>query len=195
MYVWNKIGKNNRITASNSPSWPDQLLVCLSPRKSLFYYLECSYNISIINVVYEPEPRSSVRNTSSHPQVSVLIPRPPSNGMGRIYQRQRNEWDSHPPFPVPASLRNGIIHYHINSSGVLESIISNRYIISMHYHIIIYSLQLSDMMDYCDTDTFHAQCSHGEVVFMQEALYGRMELGTCLTADYLLGCFRWVHTR
>ena len=48
------------------------------------------------------------------------------------------------------------------------------------------------MRDYCDKDTFQAHCERSEVVLMQEALFGRMELGTCLTIDFLLGCFRWV---
>ena len=49
------------------------------------------------------------------------------------------------------------------------------------------------MRDYCDIDIFEARCPRGEVILMQEATYGRMELGTCLTIDVgFMGCFRWV---
>ena len=34
-YIWKQSGKNNSIISSNTSSWPHQLLVCMSPRKSL----------------------------------------------------------------------------------------------------------------------------------------------------------------
>ena len=41
----------------------------------------------------------------------------------------------------------------------------------------------------CPWDTFNTSCSEGEVVLVQHALYGRMELGRCLTRDFgFLGC-------
>ena len=37
--------------------------------------------------------------------------------------------------------------------------------------------------DYCVGTGFTAECPTGEILLMQEAIYGRMELGTCLTLD------------
>ena len=66
----------------------------------------------------KPEPRSSVGNTSSNPQVSVLIPRPVFNGMERVCQRHGSNQNSHPPVLVRKPLRNQFMHYHISSRGV-----------------------------------------------------------------------------
>ena len=47
------------------------------------------------------------------------------------------------------------------------------------------------LRDYCEKDTFEAECSPGEIVVIEEARYGRMELGTCLVNDFgYLNCFR-----
>ena len=55
-------------------------------------------------------------------------------------------------------------------------------------------LCFSELRDYCERETFHAYCSNSKVVLMQEAIYGRMDLGTCLTVDLgFMGCFRWVY--
>ena len=45
------------------------------------------YGMHVINGVHGPEPRSSGGNTSSNPQVSVLIPRPAFDGMERMRKR------------------------------------------------------------------------------------------------------------
>ena len=56
-----------------------------------------------------------------------------------------------------------------------------------------YQFEFPDMRDYCEIDTFDARCANSKVILMQEAIYGRMELGTCLTVDLgFMGCFRWV---
>jgi len=34
--------------------------------------------------------------------------------------------------------------------------------------------------DYCDTETFRAECARDEVVIMRAAHYGRMALGRCV---------------
>jgi len=47
----------------------------------------------------------------------------------------------------------------------------------------------TDMKDYCQGDTFQARCSYDEVIEMQRALYGRMELGRCVELDMgYIGC-------
>ena len=47
------------------------------------------------------------------------------------------------------------------------------------------------MRDYCEHDTFRADCRAGEVVIIQEAHYGRMGLGTCIKNDFgSLNCYR-----
>ena len=65
----------------------------------------------IINGVHGPEPRSSGGNTSSNPQVSVLIPRPAFNGKERMCQRHGSNQNSHPPVLVRKPLCNQFIHY------------------------------------------------------------------------------------
>ena len=44
--------------------------------------------------------------------------------------------------------------------------------------------------EYCQFETFNASCSgEDEVVLMEEARYGRLRLGRCVTHDYgFLGC-------
>ena len=45
--------------------------------------------------------------------------------------------------------------------------------------------------DICDEDHFQAECPSGKIVVMKEARFGRLELGTCLTADFgYLNCYR-----
>ena len=47
----------------------------------------------------------------------------------------------------------------------------------------------TDMKDYCQGDTFQALCSYDEVIEMQRAVYGRMELGHCVELDMgYIGC-------
>ena len=49
----------------------------------------------------------------------------------------------------------------------------------------------SVLQDYCENDSFQAECPHGNIVIIEEARYGRMELGTCILADFgYLNCFR-----
>ena len=44
-------------------------------------------------------------------------------------------------------------------------------------------------MEYCQWDVFNASCPRGEVIVMESAQYGRMELGRCLLRDYgYVGC-------
>ena len=74
--------------------------------------------VYIINGVHGPEPMSSGGNTSSHPQVSALIPRPASNGMERMCQRHGSNQNSHPPVLVRKPLCYPSIHYQISSRGV-----------------------------------------------------------------------------
>ena len=72
----------------------------------------------VINGVHGPEPRLSGGNTSSNPQVSVLIPRPAFNGMERMCQHHGSNQNSHPLVLVRKPLCNQFIHYHISSRGV-----------------------------------------------------------------------------
>ena len=49
------------------------------------------------------------------------------------------------------------------------------------------------LRDYCLFDYFSADCPTGSVILMEEALYGRMQLGTCLTRDIgFMDCSRYV---
>ncbi len=40
-----------------------------------------------------------------------------------------------------------------------------------------------DIKEYCNRETFHAECSPNEVIVMRHALYGRMSLGRCVKVD------------
>ena len=49
----------------------------------------------------------------------------------------------------------------------------------------------SELRDYCQEDSFHAECPMGEIVVIVEARFGRMELGTCLKLDIgFMDCLR-----
>ena len=61
----------------------------------------------LINRVHGQEPRSSEGNTSSNPQVSVLIPRLAFSGMARICQR-------HGVIRIPILQFSSVNHYVIN---------------------------------------------------------------------------------
>ena len=43
--------------------------------------------------------------------------------------------------------------------------------------------------EYCMPEMFHAECDPGEVILMERAEFGRMELGRCVTRNYgHIGC-------
>ena len=46
-----------------------------------------------------------------------------------------------------------------------------------------------DLKDYCHGESFQPRCSYDEVIEMQRAVYGRMELGRCVKLDMgYIGC-------
>ena len=49
--------------------------------------------------------------------------------------------------------------------------------------------------DYCDTETFRAECARDEVIVLRSARYGRMALGRCVETEMgHIGCHRDVMT-
>ncbi len=51
------------------------------------------------------------------------------------------------------------------------------------------SVPISDSEEYCHNEVFNAVCAENEVVIIQEAFYGRMDLGRCVTTDFgFIGC-------
>ena len=47
----------------------------------------------------------------------------------------------------------------------------------------------SEFREYCIQEEFEATCEEDEVIVIQEARYGRMSIGRCVSADYgNLGC-------
>ena len=45
------------------------------------------------------------------------------------------------------------------------------------------------LQDYCQWDAFNVSCSHGDVVVMTSARYGRMRVGSCVRKSYdTIGC-------
>lgn len=52
-------------------------------------------------------------------------------------------------------------------------------------HLFIFSA----LQEYCQWDTFNATCADDEVILMQSARYGRMQLGHCVSRNYgHVGC-------
>jgi len=48
---------------------------------------------------------------------------------------------------------------------------------------------MSDAEEYCQFDTFNVTCPPGQVIVMNEAQYGRLRIGRCVSRDYgFLGC-------
>jgi hypothetical protein len=42
--------------------------------------------------------------------------------------------------------------------------------------------------DYCDHETFEAQCPNNQEVVIDSATYGRMRVGKCIEDNYRIGC-------
>ena len=42
--------------------------------------------------------------------------------------------------------------------------------------------------EYCTFESFEPDCPEGQVVVVQQAVYGRMRVGKCLTTDFYIGC-------
>ena len=47
---------------------------------------------------------------------------------------------------------------------------------------------ISEYREYCQGDTFKAECQEGEVILMKMAKYGRMHAGKCISTAYELKC-------
>lgn len=48
---------------------------------------------------------------------------------------------------------------------------------------------VSEVIEYCEWESFNATCNQDEVVIIGSAKYGRMRLGKCVTKDYgHIGC-------
>ncbi len=52
--------------------------------------------------------------------------------------------------------------------------------------MVIYFLGLQE---YCHNEVFNAACAGNEVIIVEQAFYGRMDLGRCVTTDFgFIGC-------
>ena len=50
-------------------------------------------------------------------------------------------------------------------------------------------IRIVEFREYCIQEEFEATCEENEVIVIQEARYGRMSIGRCVSADYgNLGC-------
>ncbi len=47
-----------------------------------------------------------------------------------------------------------------------------------------YSFQTGFLREYCNWEIFKANCTHGHVIMMTEAKYGRMKFGRCIRKTY-----------
>ena len=53
----------------------------------------------------------------------------------------------------------------------------------------MFYLSISDMLEYCQFETFNATCPSDQVIIMTSAKYGRMNLGRCVKHNYgYTGC-------
>ncbi|ELU04472.1 hypothetical protein CAPTEDRAFT_211921 [Capitella teleta] len=50
------------------------------------------------------------------------------------------------------------------------------------------SYHSSKIKEYCQWDHFNATCPRGNVIVMETARYGRMEVGRCISIEYEVGC-------
>ena len=59
-----------------------------------------------------------------------------------------------------------------------------------HYIKLLTCLCFSDGLDdFCENESFRAQCRDDEVIVMKSASYGRMKLSRCIDRDYgYVGC-------
>ena len=56
-------------------------------------------------------------------------------------------------------------------------------------YYFLHSVSDRRLPEYCQTETFKAECAYGEVIEMGAARYGRMALGRCVRTDFgFLGC-------
>jgi len=54
---------------------------------------------------------------------------------------------------------------------------------------VLASKEVIHTTDYCDTEVFKAECSLGDVIIMDRAVYGRMSLGRCVEMNLgYIGC-------
>ena len=53
---------------------------------------------------------------------------------------------------------------------------------------IPYFACIVETKEYCQGDSFEAECHDGEVILMEKAKYGRMRTGRCTTDTYDLNC-------
>ena len=73
-------------------------------------------------------------------------------------------------------------------------IISDHFVLlSFNNRVVLFTLIFfhAVLHDYCQTEYFQPECPPGKIVVVEEARFGRIELGTCLTADFgYLDCYR-----
>ena len=51
------------------------------------------------------------------------------------------------------------------------------------------TLRISELMDYCQWDSFAPVCPSGTLILIESAVYGRMDYGKCIDRDYgYVGC-------
>jgi len=49
--------------------------------------------------------------------------------------------------------------------------------------IIVCQLTAGSLDEYCNTETFRPHCSNGEVIVIEDAIYGRHHVGKCIDVD------------
>ena len=47
---------------------------------------------------------------------------------------------------------------------------------------------VSDMKEYCQFDSFKADCAEGFIIIIDKAKYGRMKSGRCISGEGYIGC-------
>lgn len=66
---------------------------------------------------------------------------------------------------------------------------TTRYHILWNFHLKWHWIIDTGSLEYCLTESFQARCEWNQVILIQRAVFGRMELGRCVTRNFgHIGC-------
>ena len=87
MYIWNQIGNDNSIISSNPPTWPHQLLVCMSPGGGTRVH---HGRVGSAGLLW-PQNSTSVAETEKGGQNSTMTPPPTlEKGVNILHQNEKS---------------------------------------------------------------------------------------------------------
>ncbi|ELU10789.1 hypothetical protein CAPTEDRAFT_200225 [Capitella teleta] len=75
-----------------------------------------------------------------------------------------------------------------NSANMRDANVITKCVFSMFIFGIFCSAGAGEIREYCQWEHFNATCPRGNVIVMETARYGRMEVGRCVSIEYKVGC-------